>query len=209
MNSTKREKQDSRIDHHTAVIRSHRRTRHSSTLSGLFVMALVASLACGISIVVVRHAASDAPATHTFSSPRIPVAAPDSSDLAGVVPDKVADAQDHAREERGKAAIEGYRLHLAQQMRASKIEAVIAYALAQQGDRYVFGADGPTTFDCSGLVLAAFRQIGMELYHYTGVMITKGTPVSRDGLQRGDIIFPSYQHVAIYLVGGMQVAARH
>jgi cell wall-associated NlpC family hydrolase len=74
--------------------------------------------------------------------------------------------------------------------------------MAQQGKRYVFGASGPATYDCSGLVLAAYAQIGITLYHYTGVMITKGRAVVSSDLQRGDLIFPSYNHVQIYLGNG-------
>lgn len=81
----------------------------------------------------------------------------------------------------------------------NKVEIVISFALAQQGKRYVFGAAGPNTFDCSGLVLRAFAQIGMDLYHYTGEMMKYGKSVSRAGLQRGDIVFPTSGHVGIYL----------
>ncbi len=89
----------------------------------------------------------------------------------------------------------------------SKVEIVISFALAQQGKRYVFGAAGPNTFDCSGLVLAAYAQIGISLYHYTGVMITKGRAVAHSDLQRGDIVFPSTQHVQLYLGNGKVVQA--
>lgn len=89
----------------------------------------------------------------------------------------------------------------------SKVEIVISFAMAQQGKRYVFGTKGPSTYDCSGLVLAAYSQIGIILYHYTGVMITKGKSVARSDLQRGDLIFPSTQHVQIYLGNGKVIHA--
>jgi len=84
----------------------------------------------------------------------------------------------------------------------SKVEIVISFALAQQGKRYVRGMAGPDSYDCSGLVMVAFRQIGMNLYHYTGEMIKYGQRVSRAELQRGDIVFPSSGHVGIYLGDG-------
>lgn len=90
---------------------------------------------------------------------------------------------------------------------ASKVEIAIAYALAQQGDRYRWGASGPDAFDCSGLVLAAFKQVGLNLPHYTGTMIGYGTKVSRANMVRGDIIFPTSGHVAIYLGNNTMVAA--
>ena len=84
----------------------------------------------------------------------------------------------------------------------SKVEIVISFAMAQVGKRYVFGSAGPNTFDCSGLIKAAFAKIGMTLYHYTGEMMTYGKSVSRAGLQRGDIVFPSSGHVGLYLGNG-------
>lgn len=87
------------------------------------------------------------------------------------------------------------------------VETAIAYALAQVGDRYRWGAAGPSAFDCSGLVMMAFKQIGISLPHYTGTMISRGQRVAKADLKRGDIIFPSSGHVAIYLGNGKQVAA--
>lgn len=87
------------------------------------------------------------------------------------------------------------------------VEKAIAYALAQVGDRYKWGASGPNAFDCSGLVMMAFSQIGISLPHYTGTMVSRGQKVSKSEMKRGDIIFPSSGHVAIYLGNGQQVAA--
>lgn len=87
--------------------------------------------------------------------------------------------------------------------------AVIAFALAQVGKPYVWAAAGPRGFDCSGLVMAAYAQIGVRLPHQTGGIIRYGTPVSRGQLQPGDIVFPSSGHVAIYLGGGQIVHAPH
>jgi cell wall-associated NlpC family hydrolase len=84
----------------------------------------------------------------------------------------------------------------------SKVEIVISFALAQVGKRYVFGTQGPSTYDCSGLVLRAYAQIGITMYHYTGKMMTYGRRVSRADLQRGDLLFPSSGHVGIYLGDG-------
>lgn len=84
----------------------------------------------------------------------------------------------------------------------SKVEIVVSFALAQVGKRYAFGSKGPNTYDCSGLVVAAFAVIGMSLYHYTGKLMTYGQRVARSDLQRGDIVFPSGGHVGIYLGDG-------
>lgn len=87
------------------------------------------------------------------------------------------------------------------------VERAIAYALAQQGKPYRWAQAGPNGFDCSGLVLAAFKQIGIKLPHYTGSMISYGKKIPKAQMQRGDIVFPSSSHVAIYLGNGMMVAA--
>lgn len=89
------------------------------------------------------------------------------------------------------------------------IQAVIDYAMAQIGKPYVWGAAGPNTFDCSGLVVAAFASIGISLPHYTGDLLGRGRAVSRTELQPGDLVFPSYGHVMIYIGGGRVVEAPH
>lgn len=91
--------------------------------------------------------------------------------------------------------------------RAQKINKVINYALAQRGDRYKFGAMGPSKWDCSGLVKRSFAQIGINLPHYTGSMLKRGKHVSRKQLKRGDLVFPSKHHVGIYLGGGKMIVA--
>jgi len=75
------------------------------------------------------------------------------------------------------------------------------------GSPYHYAGTGPDSFDCSGLVMQAFAQVGIKLPHYTGTMIKFGKKVSRSELQRGDILFPSSGHVVIYLGNGKQVAA--
>lgn len=87
------------------------------------------------------------------------------------------------------------------------IETVIQFAMNQRGKPYVWGAAGPNSYDCSGLVLAAFSKIGLKLPHFTGALIGHGTAVARGALQRGDIVFPQRGHVAIYLGDGMMIHA--
>lgn len=204
MNGLKREKQDEKLGNHK-LVRSHR-DRTPRAFQGILVIVMAASLTSGLSIGVVAWSTPSV-ATH----PMLPAVSAAQPLTLGVtspgVPDKIADAQERAQAQRAKALIAGYRQYLEQKRHADQIEMVINFALAQQGKRYVFGTAGPSTYDCSGLVLAAFHKIGIDLYHYTGVMLTKGSNVRRSELQRGDIIFPSSNHVAIYLGSGMQVAA--
>lgn len=91
--------------------------------------------------------------------------------------------------------------------RTQRINAAINYALAQRGDRYRFGAMGPSKWDCSGLVKKSFAKAGVALPHYTGGIQKKGKRISRKNLQRGDIVFPQRGHVGIYLGGGKMIVA--
>ena len=85
----------------------------------------------------------------------------------------------------------------------------LRYALTRVGDPYVWGAAGPKQFDCSGLVVWAYRQIGISLEHYTGDLWNEGEHVSRSELEPGDLVFffPNIGHVGIYLGNGLMVDA--
>lgn len=85
---------------------------------------------------------------------------------------------------------------------------VVAYAKAQVGDRYAWAATGPNAFDCSGLVVAAFRKIGKNVPHQSGALMRLGYKVSRANLRPGDLVFPRASgHVQIYVGGGRIVEA--
>lgn len=91
---------------------------------------------------------------------------------------------------------------------AGNLSAVIAFALAQVGDRYVMGATGPTSWDCSGLVAAAYARIGIRLPHNAAAMLAYGRAVSRDQLAPGDLVITEGGgHVAIYIGHGWIVEA--
>lgn len=91
--------------------------------------------------------------------------------------------------------------------------AVLAFARAQVGDAYVLGSTGPNSWDCSGLVQAAYRQAGVELPRTSGPQSTAGTQVSLDNLQPGDILYwggaGGAYHVAIYSGGGNFIGAQN
>ncbi len=82
---------------------------------------------------------------------------------------------------------------------------VVAFALAQVGKPYVWAAAGPGSYDCSGLVMAAYARVGIGLPHQTGGIVGRGQRVSRAELMPGDVVFPSSGHVGIYLGGGRMV----
>jgi peptidoglycan DL-endopeptidase CwlO len=82
-------------------------------------------------------------------------------------------------------------------------------ALTRRGDPYVWGAAGPGEFDCSGLVVWAFAQIGIALPHFTGSLWDSGVHVSRSDLEPGDLVFfyADISHVGIYIGDGLMVDA--
>jgi peptidoglycan DL-endopeptidase CwlO len=82
-------------------------------------------------------------------------------------------------------------------------------ALTQRGKPYVWGAAGPDSYDCSGLVEWAFAQEGISLPHYTGSLWNSGLHVSRADLEPGDLVFffADISHVGIYLGNGLMVDA--
>jgi cell wall-associated NlpC family hydrolase len=79
------------------------------------------------------------------------------------------------------------------------------------GKPYVFGAEGPNSYDCSGLTKTAWASVGVHLEHYTKDQWNEGRPVTRSQLQPGDLVFyySDLHHMAIYVGGGMVVHAPH
>lgn len=133
---------------------------------------------------------------------------------AGVAPMHSSESQTSAKagvvqvieiEHRGSTVDRSARVALS---RSQKIEKVIKYAMAQRGDRYVWGASGPSRWDCSGIVSVAFKKgAGVRLPHFTGGIQKKGYKVAKKNLKRGDIIFPQRGHVGIYLGNGKMIHA--
>ena len=93
--------------------------------------------------------------------------------------------------------------------RQSRAQRVLAYALAQRGKPYRWGAAGPNSFDCSGLVMASYARVGIKLPHYTGALLGRGVRVSRAALRPGDLVFLTSGHVSLYIGGGRVVEAPH
>ncbi|WP_308250515.1 C40 family peptidase [Nonomuraea rhizosphaerae] len=83
------------------------------------------------------------------------------------------------------------------------------WALTQQLKPYVWGAEGPRAYDCSGLVMAAYQRVGISLPHYTGDQWTAGRHISKEELRPGDLVFfyGDLHHVGIYIGGGMMIHA--
>ncbi len=92
---------------------------------------------------------------------------------------------------------------------SGSVNDVIDFALAQVGKAYVWGAEGPDSFDCSGLTMMAWRQAGVSISHYSGSQYDETQTVSTDSLQPGDLLYfyAISEHVGIYIGNGEFVHA--
>ncbi len=94
---------------------------------------------------------------------------------------------------------------------SGSVATVIAFLNAQLGDAYVMGATGPNAWDCSSLVQAAFKQVGVDLPRVSQDQSMQGTEVSLSNLQVGDILYwgakGSAYHVGVYVGNGQYLDA--
>jgi cell wall-associated NlpC family hydrolase len=87
-----------------------------------------------------------------------------------------------------------------------------AVAIAEQylGVPYVWGGASPSGFDCSGLTMYVYAQLGVSLPHNAAAQYGMGTPVPRSDLEPGDLVFfYGLGHVGIYVGGGSFIHAPH
>ncbi|HWL98530.1 MAG TPA: C40 family peptidase [Nocardioidaceae bacterium] len=139
--------------------------------------------ALGLGLLVVSLSdVSIADASET-ASPDSP-AAPATSDTA------------RAPQDRGEAQVPGAR--------------VVRAAAEERGEPYKYGADGPVSFDCSGLTQHVYAQFGVELPHNSAAQYRAVEHVAKADMRRGDMLFFHDQggiyHVGIY-AGGKQMWA--
>lgn len=86
----------------------------------------------------------------------------------------------------------------------------VALARSRIGDPYEWGEEGPTRFDCSGLVWWAYWHAGLHWTRTTAdVEITRGISVPRSGLLPGDLVQPILGHIQIYSGKGRVIEAPH
>ncbi|MFA4966268.1 MAG: NlpC/P60 family protein [Thermoleophilia bacterium] len=90
---------------------------------------------------------------------------------------------------------------------------IVTIAQRYFGVPYVWGGASPSGFDCSGLTMYCYAQIGVSLYHGATMQQRQSTPVALSDLRPGDLVFfgnSSYSHhVAIYAGGGSVIEAPH
>jgi cell wall-associated NlpC family hydrolase len=88
---------------------------------------------------------------------------------------------------------------------AGKAGIAVKYAYGALGKPYVWAADGPDGYDCSGLTMAAWRAAGVQLSHQASMQWREVAHISRSQLRPGDLVFyEGLGHVAIY-VGSSKV----
>jgi cell wall-associated NlpC family hydrolase len=98
---------------------------------------------------------------------------------------------------------------------ASTGQRAVQAAESQIGKPYEWGAAGPDTYDCSGLVMWAYAQVGVSLDHYTGYQWNEGAHIPTSSLRPGDLVFfatdtsdpNTIHHVGMYIGGGSMVEA--
>jgi peptidoglycan DL-endopeptidase CwlO len=92
----------------------------------------------------------------------------------------------------------------------SRYGGVVGIAMQYLGVPYVWGGSSPSGFDCSGFVSYVYSQMGVSLPHHAASQYSSGSPVSREALEPGDLVFfNGLGHVGIYIGGGQFVHAPH
>lgn len=95
---------------------------------------------------------------------------------------------------------------------AASVAAALAAAKAKLGAPYVWGATGPSTFDCSGLTQWAWKQAGATIPRTSQQQAKYGTAVTLPNIQAGDLVTSDWgsgpsSHVALYVGGGQLIHA--
>lgn len=120
---------------------------------------------------------SDASATPSPTTVSAPTAAPATSTSAPAKPKMTK----HER----KLMIH----HRRKVRRGHRVARALSVVARQQGDPYQYGATGPNAFDCSGLMLYAFRAVGLHLPRTAAAQSGAVRHISRSHMRRGDLVF--------------------
>ncbi|GAB2947999.1 C40 family peptidase [Streptomyces heilongjiangensis] len=129
---------------------------------------------------------------------------------AGSRAESVQEAQEAPREtSTSPSAPTGTTTTVEDSTYATKAAKTLAFARAQIGKPYVWGATGPGSYDCSGLTQAAWKAAGVDLPRTTYDQVKAGTTVSLAAARPGDLIFfyDNIGHVGLYIGNGMMIHA--
>ncbi len=93
---------------------------------------------------------------------------------------------------------------------AAQYGGVVGIAMQYLGVPYRWGGADPSGFDCSGFAMYVYGKVGVSLPHHAASQYGMGSPVSRDQLQAGDLVFfNGLGHMGIYIGGGQFIHAPH
>ncbi len=93
---------------------------------------------------------------------------------------------------------------------AAQYGGVVGIAMQYLGIPYVWGGASPSGFDCSGFIQYVYNQVGVSLPHHAASQFGYGTPVSRDQLEAGDLVFfDGLGHAGIYIGSGQFIHSPH
>ncbi len=92
---------------------------------------------------------------------------------------------------------------------STKVAKVLQFAKAQLGKGYKFNTSGPDTFDCSGLTMAAYAEIGISIPHYSGAQAYYGTAIDwkQQAIQPGDLVFLASSSTGVIDHVGIAISA--
>ncbi|WP_338677189.1 NlpC/P60 family protein [Streptomyces sp. SCSIO 30461] len=112
-------------------------------------------------------------------------------------------------EQRAQPQQEGTGTSTAAGSYAAKAQKVLSFARTQLGKPYVWGATGPSSYDCSGFTQAAWRAAGVDLPRTTWDQVEVGQRVAAKDLVPGDLVFfyDDISHVGIYVGNGQMIHA--
>jgi peptidoglycan DL-endopeptidase CwlO len=129
----------------------------------------------------------------------------------GAAKDLLGKLQAEARERMLAASRSGTPISTSDIPASGRAAVAVHYAMAQVGKPYVYGAAGPSAYDCSGLTMASWGAAGVGLPHSSSAQYGSGTHIAASQLQPGDLVF-YYQpisHVGMYIGNGMIVNAEN
>ncbi len=141
----------------------------------------------------------------------LPTQAAIATDTPVPVPTQVAPTEAGPTKAQKRAQAKRAKRIAARQRANRARSSLVRVALNQKGERYVAGASGPNSFDCSGFTMWVYKTaLGRYLPHYSGAQMDRARRVSPRNLKPGDLLFygaGGSQHVSMYIGKGKMIHA--